>query len=125
MSAMDETPRSEPSRGPDGVVAVYLTFPNETSALDVSRALVERRLVACVNVLPGATSVFRWDGEVVREREVVAVAKTTRGAVARVCEAVGTLHPYEVPCVVAYPAEGGLDAYVDWVRGEVGDAAAG
>jgi periplasmic divalent cation tolerance protein len=103
---------------PTDVVALYLTFPNETVASEVAEALVARRLVACVNVLPGATSVFRWQGAVTREREVVAIAKTTRARSAEAIAAAAEAHPYELPCIVAYPATGGLPAYLGWVDEE-------
>jgi periplasmic divalent cation tolerance protein len=111
---------SEPSHEPDdGVVGVYLTFPDVATAARVAEVLVAERLAACVNLLPPATSVYRWDGRVVREEEVVAWAKTTRGRLSALSSAVETHHPYDVPCVVAYPAVGGSAAYLDWVRDEV------
>jgi periplasmic divalent cation tolerance protein len=103
---------------PSDVVALYLTFPNETTATQVSEALVERGLVACVNVLPSATSIFRWQGVVTREREVVAIAKTTADRLDAATAAVVELHPYELPCVVAYAATGGLGEYLQWVADE-------
>lgn len=114
---------SEPSHEPaDGVVGVYLTFPDAATAEGVADALVAERLVACVNVLPAARSVYRWDGRVVREAEVVAWAKTTRGRLDALTAAVEARHPYDVPCVVAYPTVGGSAAYLDWVRDEVATA---
>ncbi len=100
------------------MVAVYLTFPDEASAERVARVLVEARHAACVNVLPGARSVYRWDGDVHVEAEVVAIAKTTEGRVAALADAVRVEHPFDVPCVVAYPAVGGLESYLEWVRDE-------
>jgi len=100
------------------VVAVYLTFPDEASAERVARVLVEARLAACVNVVPGARSVYRWAGDVHVEPEVVAIAKTTSDRVAALAEAVRAAHPFDLPCVVAYPALGGLEPYLDWVRDE-------
>lgn len=107
-------------RAPDDVVAAYLTFPDAATAEALAAELVDARLAACVNVWPPAVSVYRWQGAVVREPEVVAVAKTTAGRLAELVAMVEERHPYEVPCVVAYPAVGGSVAYLDWVRGEVG-----
>lgn len=101
-----------------GVVAVYLTFPDEASARSVARALVERRLAACVNVLPAGTSVYRWEGEVVVEPELVAWAKTTSEKLPALVAAVRELHPYDLPAAVAYPATGGLAEYLGWVADE-------
>lgn len=100
------------------VVAVYLTFPDEATARGVARALVERRLAACVNVLPAGTSVYRWQGEIVTEPELVAWAKSTAGQLPALVAAVTELHPYDVPAVMAYPAAGGLAEYLGWVVAE-------
>lgn len=109
----------EPDHDPaDHVVGVYLTFPDVATAEGIAEALVAERLAACVNVLPPATSIYRWNGRVVREAEVVAWAKTTRGRLGALTAAIEGRHPYDVPCVVAYPATGGSAAYLDWVRGE-------
>jgi periplasmic divalent cation tolerance protein len=109
----------EPGREPEsGVVGVYLTFPDAAAAEAVAEALVMRRLAACVNVFPAATSVYRWEDRLVREPEVVAWAKTTPDRLDALVATVEALHPYEVPCVVAYPAVGGAAAYLDWVRRE-------
>lgn len=104
---------------PQTVVAAYLTFPDAATAEALAAELVDARLAACVNVLPPAVSVYRWEGSVVREPEVVAVAKTTAGRLAAFVAMVEERHPYDVPCVVAYPAAGGSAAYLDWVRTEV------
>ena len=102
----------------DSVLAVYLTFPDATSADAIARALIDARLAACVNVLPTARSYYRWDGAVQVDDEVVAVAKTTRERLGALTDFVREAHPYDVPCVVAYRAQGGLDAYLDWVANE-------
>jgi len=102
----------------DSVLAVYLTFPDAASADATARALIDARLAACVNVLPTARSYYRWEGAVQVDEEVVAVAKTTRVRLAALIDLVLEAHPYDVPCVVAYPAQGGLDAYLDWVADE-------
>jgi periplasmic divalent cation tolerance protein len=104
---------------PQAVVAAYLTFPDSATAEALASALVDARLAACVNVLPQAMSVYRWDGAVVRAPEVVAVAKTTAGRMTALVAMVEAHHPYDVPCVVAYPAADGLPAFLDWVRAEV------
>jgi periplasmic divalent cation tolerance protein len=103
----------------DTVQAVYLTFPDPETAGSTARALVERRLAACVNVLPPGRSVYRWKGEIVAEGEVVAIATTTKSRLVELTRVVQELHPYELPAVVAYPAEGGLEEYLEWVRAEV------
>ncbi len=103
-------------------VTLYSTWPTLESAETAARALVERRLAACANILPGARSVFRWQGEIQTEPEVVMIAKTIA---ARACEArdlMLALHPYDVPCLTALPiqAEGSNPEFIAWVAAETG-----
>lgn len=100
------------------VRSIYLTFPDEETATKIARTLVEERLVACVNVLAQAVSVYRWDSRVVSEAEVVAFAKTTADKVEALSARVSELHPYAVPCVVALAVTGGAAPYLDWVAAE-------
>lgn len=99
---------------------VYMTAGSKTDALDLARALVERRLVACVNVIDPVTSVFYWDGEAREESETVLIAKTTAEAMPALTEAVRTLHNYDVPCCVALPmaAHEGNPDFLSWIREE-------
>jgi periplasmic divalent cation tolerance protein len=115
-AAADDTARDAGHR--DEVIAVYMTFPSESVALEVAEALVGQRLAACVNVVPGIVSFFRWEGAVTREREVVAIAKTTRDRLDALVSVVQGTHPYELPCIVAYGAEGGLVPFLEWVEAE-------
>ena len=98
--------------------SVYMTFPDTASAERIGRALVDDRLVACVNVLPATLSLYRWRGEIERDSEVVAFAKTRAELVPAVTQRVRELHPYEVPCVVALAIDGGDGAYLRWIGDE-------
>ena len=98
--------------------SVYLTFPDVASAERIGRMLVDERLVACVNILPGGLSLYRWQGEVERDSEVVAFAKTRAERVPAVARRVRELHPYDVPCVVALTIDGGDGAYLRWIGDE-------
>lgn len=99
---------------------VLITAPNEEVGLRIARALVEERLAACVNLVPGLTSVYRWQGEVVEDKEVLLIAKTTTFAFPRLKERVLALHPYTVPEIVALPIAEGHGAYLDWLRENAG-----
>lgn len=101
--------------------SVYMTFPDEPSAVRVAQALVLERLVACVNVVPAGFSVYRWDGAVQREAELVAFAKTRADLVPDVIRRVTELHPYDVPAVLSLPIEGGAAPYLAWLDGELPD----
>jgi len=98
--------------------SVYMTFPDLDSATSVAKHLVDERLAACVNLLPRALSVYRWEGAVRSEEEVVAFAKTTVDRVDALVARAAELHPYQVPCVVALQPAAALPAYADWVASE-------
>ncbi len=101
----------------NGVATVLTTAPTE-AAEAVVRALVDERLAACGNVLPGAASIYRWKGRVHRDDEAVVVLKTVRRLVPRLLERAAELHPYEVPELLVHEVDDGGAAYLDWVRRE-------
>jgi len=95
---------------------VYVTAADEDQAEDLARALLERGLIACANLLPRMRSLYLWNGEVQDDREVAMLLKTRQDRLEELIVAVERLHPYDVPCVVAWPIEAGSEAYLDWVR---------
>lgn len=94
---------------------VLVTAPSVEKAARIARALVVERLAACGNVVPGVRSFFRWEGKVRSEPEVLLVLKTTRDRFQELRARVLSLHPYQVPEVVALPIEAGHAAYLDWI----------
>ena len=99
---------------------LYTTAPSEDVAVQLADALVERSLVACVNIVPGGTSIYRWEGTIEREAEVFVLMKTTLEKRDAAIEAIETLHPYETPCATSWPIAAGSDAYLDWIAASVG-----
>ena len=97
---------------------MLITAPAE-SAGRIARALVEGGLAACVNIVPGLTSIYRWRGKVEESSEVLLVAKTTSGAVGRLIDAVRGLHPYEVPEIVSIEVAEGFPEYLRWISESV------
>ena len=99
---------------------VYITAKEKTQALAIGRALVEERLAACINVLDGMTSVYRWEGAVEEASEAVLIAKTTEPLLPALIARVKELHTYTCPCVVAWPIGTGNAPYLDWIERETG-----
>ena len=95
------------------------TFPDRETAERVATTLVEARLAACVNLLPGVRSIYRWQGEVEATGEVLALFKTTQDSYPQFEEMLRELHPYDVPEIVALPVEQALGAYASWVTENV------
>jgi periplasmic divalent cation tolerance protein len=103
-------------------IFVYTTYPSIVEAESAGRAIVERRLAACVNILPGMISHYWWQGAIERAEEVVMIIKTRAALAEAVREAVKGMHPYTTPAVLYLPLEGGDPAYVGWLLSETRDA---
>jgi len=102
----------------DVPLVVLTTVGSDEQADGVASALVGERLAACVNVVKGVTSIYRWEGKIARDEERLLVIKTTRARFDAVRERILALHAYEVPEIVALPIVAGSEAYLDWLRGE-------
>lgn len=95
---------------------ILTTFPSIEVARATVRTLVEERLVACGNIVPGVESIYRWQGVVETSQEVLVIFKTSAESAAAAQARLRTLHPYEVPEILLLPAGGGWPPYLDWVR---------
>lgn len=100
-------------------LVVLVTVPNAESADKLAEALVGERLAACVNIVAGVRSIYRWQDAIERDAELLCVCKTTRAAFERLRARVVELHPYEVPEVVALPIEAGNAPYLAWIMASV------
>jgi periplasmic divalent cation tolerance protein len=98
------------------IIFVYITHPEPDAADALARGLVEKRLAACVNMLSGMRSVYRWQGKVEAAAEVVMIAKTRRDLFGALEAFVRARHPYECPCIVALGTVDGNAGYMDWIR---------
>ena len=101
------------------VMAVLTSAPSVAVAERIGTALVEERLAACANLVPGVRSVFRWKGEIAREDEILVVLKTTAPRLEALRRRLVELHPYEVPEMLALDVREGHPPYLAWVRAEV------
>lgn len=101
------------------VLVVLSTFPPGDGAAATARTLVEERLAACVNLLPGVRSIYVWDGAVCDEPEQLALIKTTQDRFEELRARLLELHGYSVPEVLALPVDDGHLAYLGWVRESV------
>lgn len=107
-----------------GYRLIYSTWPDAGAAEDAARSVVESGLAACANILPGAVSVFRWEGATQREAEVVMVLKTTADKAAALSSALAALHPYDTPALVSLQvdAETSSPRFLDWIGAQCGPA---
>ena len=95
---------------------VTCACPDRDAADALARLLVDQRLAACVQVLPGMRSTYRWEGAIESAEEVLLLAKTWDDRLEALVAALQAAHPYSLPEIMAVPAAGGLAAYLDWVR---------
>jgi periplasmic divalent cation tolerance protein len=104
------------------VLLVLTNLPNRDVALKLARSVVDEGIAACVNVLSGCTSVYRWQGVVETAEEVPVLIKTRQSLYPRLEQAIARLHPYQLPEVIALPITSGLPAYLDWVCAQTAGA---
>ncbi len=96
----------------------YCNCPDPDSAQRIASTLVDERLAACVSVLPGVVSVYRWQGAVERADEVLLIVKTSGARLEALIARVNAVHPYELPEVIAVEVAAGLPAYLAWIAAE-------
>lgn len=93
----------------------FVTVPNEEVAAKLSRGLVENKLAACVNIIPGIKSVYEWKGKIEEDGELLMMIKTRTSKVSDVAKFVRENHPYEVAEVISSPIQNGNPPYLDWI----------
>ena len=96
-------------------MVLLITAPSEEEAASLANILVNERLCACVNIIPGVRSIYRWEGKVCDEREVMMVAKTASSLAPVLVKRVKELHSYDVPEVICLPITTGSGDYLDWI----------
>jgi len=101
------------------LLLVLCTFPDWEKARQIGTVVVERQLAACVNLLPGVESIYRWDGKVEQAPEVLGVFKTSSDRYPALAEALAALHPYDVPEIVALQAAAVAESYLAWALAAV------
>ncbi|PJK15154.1 divalent-cation tolerance protein CutA [Lysobacteraceae bacterium NML07-0707] len=100
------------------ILICFNTCPSHECAESIAAALLGEQLAACVNIVPGLTSLYRWQGKIERDAECLLIIKTSAEQLDALRKRLVELHPYELPELVAVQAADGLPAYLDWVRAE-------
>ena len=99
-------------------LSLYVTSPSREVAEKIGRTLVEERLAACVTIIAGTHSIYRWKGTIEEVTEVVLIAKSRAALFGELKKGISELHPYECTCIVAWPIAAGHQPYLDWVAQE-------
>jgi len=101
-------------------IVVFSACDSEEQAGRIAHALVDQHLAACVNIVPGARSIYRWKGQVEDTAEWLLIIKTRRGLMDQLRVTIGGIHSYEVPELLAVPVVDGSDSYLAWMDRELG-----
>ena len=101
---------------------ILCTCPSSESAEQLASLLVDQGLAACINLVPGLTSIYRWQGKVEKDTEVLLLIKSTRGRYAALQTAIQQHHPYELPEIIAVTVDDGSPEYLRWLTSSLEDA---
>lgn len=96
-------------------IVVLITVSSPEEGEKIAKALLEKRVAACVNIIPGIRSIYRWEGKICDGREMLLVAKTTGALFEKLEKEVKSLHSYKVPEIIALPIIRGSDDYLSWI----------
>ncbi|MGD2119820.1 MAG: divalent-cation tolerance protein CutA [Chromatiales bacterium] len=97
-------------------IIIYCTCPDIATAEKISRQLVEAKLAACVNMLPGVTSIYAWQGKIEQSAEVLLLIKSVQERFVQISALIEDIHPYELPELIAVSIMDGLPGYLDWIK---------
>ena len=101
-------------------ILVLTTLPNADAAAELAKSVVNEKLAACANLFPALRSIYKWQGKVQDENEVLVLFKTRQEHYENLKARILELHPYEVPEILAIPVEQGYAAYLEWLAAETG-----
>ena len=103
------------------VLLVYCTVPNADEAKSIARLLINKKLAACCNVIPGLISIYRWKGKMKEENEVLLYIKTSSRKYEQLEKEIKMIHSYSVPEIIAIPVVNASQAYLDWIIEMIGE----
>lgn len=98
---------------------IYVTCKDREEASVICRYLLKENLIACGNIIDGATSIYQWQGKICEDQEAILFLKTTQNKSKEAIKLIKKHHSYDVPCICTWNIEGGNDQYLEWLRGEV------
>lgn len=99
-------------------IVVFITSPKFEEAKIIAKTLVEKKLSACVNIIPEITSIYHWEGKICEDNEILLIVKTTKEKYPLLEEEVKRLHSYSVPEIISLPIIEGSKSYLEWVKKE-------
>jgi periplasmic divalent cation tolerance protein len=101
---------------------IISTVADQATAELIARRVLQQRLAACINIIPGVTSIYRWQGEIEKSSELILLIKSRADHIDAITETIRSLHPYQLPEIIALPLTAGLPAYFDWIDNQLDTA---
>ncbi|MBF0298064.1 MAG: divalent-cation tolerance protein CutA [Oligoflexia bacterium] len=98
---------------------IYTPFPNKESAIKSAKLLLEKKIIACANILDNALSIYSWEGKLEESTEVIMIMKTKTNLFDQVKESITSTHPYSCPCIISYKIDNGNKNYLQWIENSV------
>ncbi|MGQ9843478.1 MAG: divalent-cation tolerance protein CutA [Spirochaetota bacterium] len=95
---------------------IFCTVPNNEVGLDIANTLVSKQLAACVNIVPGLTSIYTWEGKLCNDQEFLLIIKSKNNLFAHIEEAIKKIHPYKVAEIISLPVISGSNEYLQWIQ---------
>ena len=96
-------------------IVIFVTASSQNEAYNLGKKLIEERLAACCNIIPGIQSIYWWDGKVTEDPEILLMIKTKKEAEQKIFETIKSLHSYDLPEMISFPIQGGYQQYLDWI----------
>jgi len=103
----------------DNYLVVYSTLPSIESAEKISKSIIENKLAACINIITGVKSIYYWENDVLQDNEVLLIIKTKEDLYNQLEDFLKTIHPYELPEIIALPIVRGYNKYLEWINESV------
>ena len=117
---MDQATQKQPTHDQFKALLVWCTCPSSEVADRIAQQIVEKRLAACANIIPGVKSVYRWQGKIIQDQECIMMIKTTKDQFDALAAEIIEMHPYELPELITVNIDQGLEAYLQWIEDQVG-----
>lgn len=98
------------------MIIAYSTTPNETIAKEIADYLIDKKLAACVSLIPNIKSIYRWENKIVEDNEILLMIKSDQAKQQTLIDTIVKLHPYDTPEIIIVPIENGFKGYLDWIK---------
>jgi len=101
------------------IIFIYVTCPDISTSEKIADYLINKNLIACANIFPEITSIYKWDNKIQKDKESVLILKTKENNFLSIAKEVKNIHPYECPCIVSLPTRDANNDYIKWINNQI------